>query len=291
MQAISMMHHNKVRKTSSGRPVSGSTSTRRPPRPARNDKTENNGSGHGNTAALERALSKLGYASRSQAHYLVTLGRVQVNGQTCRDPERRVNITRDRIAVDGKAIVAAQKVYLALNKPRGLITTAGDEKGRDTVYDCLSDWHGERVFPVGRLDKASEGLLFFTNDTRWSDNLTSPSSHLDKTYHVQINCVPGDQLLQQLVKGITDPEVGFIKAAKASLLRSGEKNAWLEIILDEGRNRQIRRLFAALDIEVLRLVRVAIGPIPLGTLAKGSYRRLTDEELRLVEQALRSNSR
>lgn len=225
---------------------------------------------------LARALSKLGFCSRSQAFKLIRAGRVSVNERVIRNPESPINEERDRIAVEGKAISAAGMIYLMLNKPRGIVTTASDEKGRDTVYSLLPSglpW----LAPVGRLDKASEGLLLLTNDSEWGARITAPESHLDKTYHVQVNVVADDVLLEAMRKGVSSTgETLGVKAA--AILRAGEKNSWLEIVLDEGRNRQIRRIFQELGIEVLRLVRVAIGTVMLGDLAKGQTRKLTRAE-------------
>ena len=133
--------------------------------------------------------------------------------------------------------------------------------------------------PVGRLDKASEGLLLFCNDPQWAARITDPASGPDKTYHVQVDCIPDASQLRAMREGIIDGEGVALHAKSASLLRAGEKNAWLEIVLDEGRNRQIRRLLAALDIGVLRLVRVAIGSLQLGELPKGQWRELTAGEV------------
>src|SRR5690606_8100253 len=140
-----------------------------------------------------------------------------------------------------------------LNKPRGLVTTTHDEQGRDTVYRCFDGAGLPWIAPVGRLDKASEGLLLFSNDPRWAARITDPETGPDKTYHVQVDTIPGDALLAALVEGV-DAEDARLRAKSARLLRSGTKNAWLEIVLDEGRNRQIRRLLSAFDISVLRLV-------------------------------------
>jgi 23S rRNA pseudouridine2605 synthase len=227
-------------------------------------------------------LSKLGVCSRSQAQALVRAGRVHVNGQVVRDPELPTDGVRDRIAVDGEEITAREKIYLALNKPRGYITTANDERDRLTVYDLLKDRaesaSASWLAPVGRLDKASEGLLLFTNDSAWAARVTDPATHLDKIYHVQVDTLADDALLARLRRGVI--EAGERLALKSvHELRRGEKNAWLGIVLDEGRNRQIRRVLAAFDIEVLRLVRIAIGPIRLGDLAKGQVRALTEAEL------------
>jgi len=225
---------------------------------------------------LARALSKMGFCSRSQATKLVLAGRVQLNGATRRDPETPVRLERDRIEVDRTAVTAGSKIYLMLNKPRGVVTTASDEKGRQTVYSLLNPeipWVG----PVGRLDKASEGLLLLTNDSEWAAAVADPHSHLDKTYHVQVNSLAGEMLAQKLGAGISaDGEL--LRAKRARVLRVGEKNTWLEVILDEGRNRQIRRMFDQMEIEVLRLVRIAIGSISLGDLAKGQLRALSTVE-------------
>lgn len=203
-------------------------------------------------------------------------GRVRLNGRSCRDPETPALLGQARIEVDGIEIAQAAKVYLMVNKPRGLITTASDEKGRQTVYSLLGR-RGHWLAPVGRLDKASEGLLLFTNDSAWAARITSPESHVEKTYHVQIRAIPDGFLLAQMVAGVRDSGE-LLKAKKAVLLRQGGKNCWIEIVLDEGRNRHIRRMFAALEIEVLRLVRVAIGSLKLDDLPKGGVRELTEAE-------------
>lgn len=239
---------------------------------------------------LARALSKLGYCSRSQAAELIRAGRVSLNGRIRCDPETPVRLPSDRIAVDDRDVKLQEKVYLMLNKPRGLVTTASDEKGRDTVYTHLEN-AGESqqwVAPVGRLDKASEGLLLLTNDSEWGARIAAPESHLEKTYHVQIGSADGDHVARALTSGVSS-ECELLRAYSASLLRSGEKNCWLEIVLDEGRNRQIRRMLAALGIEVLRLVRVAIGTLALGNLAKGSCRPLTKSEKQSLDRAMRQS--
>ncbi len=227
---------------------------------------------------LARVLSKLGFCSRSQAWELIQTGRVRVNGAVVRDPERRPDRRRDRIEVDGQSVQAEEKVYLLLNKPRGLVTTAADERGRATVFQCLAGKALPFLAPVGRLDKASEGLLLFTNDTAWAAQITAPTSQIEKTYHVQVDCLADDALLRRICDGVT-AEGDFLAAQRASLLRRGGKNSWLEVVLDEGKNRHLRRLLAGLGVGVLRLVRVAIGPLPLGPLAKGAFRPLTRDEV------------
>jgi 23S rRNA pseudouridine2605 synthase len=230
---------------------------------------------------LGRALSKLGYCSRSQAVELIRAGRVRLNRAVRRDPEWPVLLDGDRIDVDGHVVRVAAKTYWMLNKPRRVITTASDEIERETVYAYLPQnvpW----LAPVGRLDKASEGLLLLTNDSEWAARITSPDSHLDKTYHVQINGVADAALTEKLGSGVRVENGEFLRVKDAYVLRHGVRNSWLVIVLDEGRNRQIRRIFEALGIEVLRLVRVAIGPLELGNLPKGRCRELTAAERRAL---------
>ncbi len=228
---------------------------------------------------LARALSKLGHCSRSQGVALVRAGRVRLNDKVCRDPEKPVLLDQDVIAVDGGTLAASAPVYLMLNKPRGLVTTAQDEQGRDTVFRCLDGSGLPHLSPVGRLDKASEGLLLFTNDNVWADRVTDPATHLEKTYHVQAACVADKALMERLRRGVVDAATGeHLSIRRAKVLRAGEKNTWLEIVLDEGRNRHIRRVLEALGLEVLRLVRVAVGTLPLGKLDKGAWRQLTAKE-------------
>ena len=228
---------------------------------------------------IARSISKLGLASRTIAADWVRAGRIAVNGKVVRDPEFPVIADRDRLSLDGQPLLAAEKRYLMLNKPRGLVTTTADEKGRDTVYRCFDGADLPWLAPVGRLDKASEGLLLFSNDPEWAAHITDPATGPDKTYHVQISAHADAGILKRLVAGISCEE-GRLAAKSARLIRSGEKNAWLEIVLDEGRNRHIRRLLEAQDIGVLRLIRIAIGPLQLGTLAKGQWRWLEQHEYR-----------
>jgi 23S rRNA pseudouridine2605 synthase len=237
---------------------------------------------------LARALSKLGYCSRSQAANLIRAGKVCLNGLIVRDPERPVLPTRDKISVEGREVSAERKIYLMMNKPRGLVTTARDDKGRDTIYSLLPEcrqWLG----PVGRLDKASEGLLLCTNDWIWAEKIASPETHLEKTYHAQIGTVADENLLNNLSAGVASAEGEFLRAKSAKIVRHGARNSWLEIVLDEGKNRHIRRMLDALNIKVLRLVRIAIGPLQLGDLAKGAVRELTKEDRRSLDSAMDSS--
>jgi 23S rRNA pseudouridine2605 synthase len=240
---------------------------------------------------LARALSKLGYCSRSRAAELIRAGHVSLNGRVRRNPETPVS-GKQQIAVDGKLVAAQAKSYLMMNKPRGVVTTAADEKGRQTVYALLHSENNAReqaapwVAPIGRLDKASEGLLLLTNDSEWGARIAAPETHLAKTYHVQVSTVADQELLNTLVRGVKTKDGELLRARQARRLRAGEKNCWLEIILDEGKNRQIRRMMESLGIEVLRLVRVAIGPLQLGGLAKGAHRALTTNEKRMLDRAM-----
>jgi 23S rRNA pseudouridine2605 synthase len=223
-------------------------------------------------------LSKRGIASRTVAAGWVVAGRVSVDGRIVRDPEFPVHGTNTRLALDGLPLPEVARCYLLLNKPRGLVTTAADEQGRDTVYRCLDGAGLPWLGPVGRLDKASEGLLLMSNDPAWAARITDPATGPTKCYHVQVAGLPDVALLERLQRGI-EIDGERLAAASAQTLRSGDKNAWLEITLDEGRNRQIRRLLAAVNLPVLRLVRVGIGALALGDLPKGQWRLLEDAEI------------
>jgi 23S rRNA pseudouridine2605 synthase len=227
---------------------------------------------------LARVLSKRGVCSRSQAEQWIRGGRVALDGRVVRDPEHPVAQGQGGITVDGQPVGEAARVYVMFNKPRGLVVSATDERGRATVYDALAAAGLPWLGPVGRLDKASEGLLLLSNDTTWAAGITDPVSHRDKTYHVQVDCLPDAALLARLREGVLD-EGEQLVARQVELLRTGGRNAWLGIVLDEGRNRHIRRLLAAHGIGVLRLVRVAIGPLALGGLAKGQWRHLDAGEV------------
>jgi 23S rRNA pseudouridine2605 synthase len=232
---------------------------------------------------VARVISKLGLGSRTQAGEWVRAGRVRVNGRVVRDAEHPVQQGRDRIDIDGVEPAARQRIVLMLNKPRGLVTTAKDERGRATVYSCFAEAKLPWLAPIGRLDKASEGLLLFTNDPKWAAGITDPESGPPKTYHVQIAGLPAAGLSAQLERGaLVEGEMLNVRSARP--LRSGATHCWLTIVLEEGRNRHIRRLLEAFDVSVLRLVRVAIGPLKLGTLAKGQWRMLTAAEIQSLSR-------
>jgi len=206
---------------------------------------------------------------------------VRVNGRVVRDAEFPVRQGYDRIEIDGREAAPASRIALMLNKPRGLVTTAKDERGRATVYDCFAGAALPWLAPIGRLDKASEGLLLFSNDPAWAARITDPNGGPPKTYHVQMDRLPDAALLADLQRGVViGGEALGVRSARS--LRAGEKHAWVEIVLEEGRNRHIRRLLEAFDIAVLRLVRVAIGSLTLGDLAKGQWRMLTRAETDLL---------
>lgn len=233
---------------------------------------------------LARALSKLGICSRTEAVRWIQAGRVTVDARLTRDPERLVNPSRSRIQVDGVAARAVGKHYLAMNKPRGLITSNEDPDGRPTVYAILKKAGLPWMSPVGRLDQASEGLLLFSNDTRWSHAITDPDGQVPKTYHVQVAGLPSAADLVRMHKGVLDAGER-LAAHEAQILRAGGTNCWLELVLIEGKNRHIRRMLEALGFETLRLIRVAIGPLLLGDLPKGAIRPLTPAERKALSAA------
>lgn len=233
------------------------------------------------STGLARVLSKLGFCSRREAVELILAGRVQVDGRPCRQIDLPVDFARSVVRVDGVEVGRSAPVYVMLNKPRGLVTTTADEKGRSTVMNCIDPSRLPRLFPVGRLDQASEGLLFLTNDTAWANRITDPRSGCQKIYHVQINCLPSPEFLERLLAGV-ESDGEFLQFREVRMIRQGGRNSWLEIVLVEGRNRHIRRSMAVLGSEVLQLVRIAVGGVQLGNLAKGQWRHLTSPEVAML---------
>jgi len=213
---------------------------------------------------------------------------VSWNGRIVRDPEWLTS-EGDRISIDGMPLVASAKVYLMCNKPRGLVTTADDNRGRATVFQCLEGMEVPHVGPVGRLDMASEGLLLFTNDTHWASALLDPARQVPKTYHVQVDGMLDPAMAEEMTRGVVD-NGERLRATSVQTLRTGNKNCWIEIVLQEGKNREIRRMLKAFGLDVLRLIRVRIGPLPLGDLAKGAVRHLTEAEVEALRNWITSSS-
>jgi 23S rRNA pseudouridine2605 synthase len=228
---------------------------------------------------LERALSKLGFASRSEARALILAGRVTVDGRKATDPARRVTPERITIAIDGLAPArATETVTILLHKPRGYVTTRADPQGRNTVYDLLADLP-QRVIPVGRLDLATSGLLLLTNDTQFANWLTDPGTALPRVYLVTVEGRLEAGTLAQLERGVT---VGgeHLAAAAAAIRKASNKESHVTITLTEGKNREIRRLLDAVDHPVTRLRRVEFGGLKLGDLKPGTWRHLSAAELK-----------
>ena len=240
---------------------------------------------------VARVISKRGFCSRSQAENLVREGRVSLRGKIVRDPDAPAR-ENDEICVDGKIVKASEFVYFMMNKPRGYVTTASDEKGRATVMNLFREQYAKmfpgkpvpHISPVGRLDAASEGLLLFTNDTQWADALLNPQESRGlthtKIYRVQVAGKPTAAELSQMEKGFFvpprvfgEPEE-FMHAVRAVLYRESDKTSWLEITLDEGKNREIRRMLAKLGYEVLRLVRIKFCNYELGDLKQGEIKQI-----------------
>lgn len=229
-----------------------------------------------NQVSLSRALSKLGVASRSQAPVLVMEGRVAVNGKVVTSPALWVDLRSDKISVDGKAVLKQSFVYLALHKPAGVVTTRSDECGRKTVYDLLPP-NRRSLFPVGRLDKETSGLLLFTNDTRFGEMITNPDSKLPKQYKVRLDANLQEEHARIMKTGMTLNDGTALMPAEVSISSSDAESC--DIVIREGKNRQIRRMFNTFGYTVLALQRLCIGPVVLGALREGQTRPLTNEEL------------
>jgi len=227
---------------------------------------------------LERVLSKAGLGSRTEARSWIGAGRVRVNGHPTQNPDQWIDLDRDRIQFDGKPLETAEKLYLLLYKPKGYITTYKDPDGRPTVYDLLEGldtW----VFPVGRLDLDTSGLLVLTNDSGFAELLTNPHYKVPKTYQVKCSTHITNEQIDRLREGV-ELDDGPTRPAIVNHLRDSEKYSFLEIQITEGRNRQVRRMVEAIDSKVLKLVRVAIGPVRIADLEVGQWRELTVAERR-----------
>jgi 23S rRNA pseudouridine2605 synthase len=236
---------------------------------------------------LDRVLSKAGLGSRTEARQWIAAGRVAVNGRKILDSEAWVDVDRDQVTFDGRPLRAAKNIYLLLNKPKGYLTTYKDPEGRKTVYDLttgIKDW----IFPAGRLDQDTSGLLILTNDTAFGDFITSPESKVAKTYLVKSSTLLTDADLDRLRNGVTLID-GPTRPAIVRRVRDSARYTFFEITITEGRNRQVRRMVEALDSKVLKLVRTAIGPIEIAGLEIGKYRPLTRAEIQSLSPRTRSS--
>lgn len=227
---------------------------------------------------FERALSKLGLTSRSEARELIRAGRVAVDGRTETDPLREVVPERIRIEIDGRPIQRAEPLTILLHKPRGVVTTRSDPEGRPTVYSCLEDLEAH-VVPVGRLDAATSGLLLLTNDTRFADWVTDPRNEVPRVYVVTVRGKLSDETARRLEEGIENAGE-YLAARRIAVRKRSRRETHLIVELTEGKNREIRRLLAAAGHEVTRLKRVSFGGLELGDLAPGKWRVVPAEELR-----------
>jgi pseudouridine synthase len=227
---------------------------------------------------LDRVFSKAGLGSRTDARSWIGAGRVRVNGKVVQTPDHWVNLDCDRITLDGQPLPESQRTYILLYKPKGYITTYRDPEGRPTVYDLLKD-AGTWLSPVGRLDLDTSGLLVLTNDTQFAEHVTNPEFKVPKTYQLKASTLLSDEQLERLRRGVELTD-GLTGPAQVRRLRDSEKYTHLEMTITEGRNRQVRRMLEAVDSKVLKLVRVAIGPIRIGELAIGKWRELTSGEVR-----------
>lgn len=236
---------------------------------------------------LDRLISQAGLGSRSEARGWIGAGRVTVNGRKVQTPDVWVDPIRDRVSVDGRPLQAAAKQYLLLYKPKGYLTTYKDPEGRPTIYDLLKGVN-ERVFPVGRLDQDTTGLLILTNDGGFGDYITSPESKVPKTYLVKSSQRLNDEQLDQLRKGVILSD-GPTRPAIVSRVRDSEKYTFFEITITEGRNRQVRRMVEALGAKVLKLVRTRIGLVEIGDLEIGKYRTLLPPEIAVLRRPSRSS--
>jgi 23S rRNA pseudouridine2605 synthase len=242
------------------------------------------GNGERPRRTLERLLSRLGLASRTQAQALVRGGRVRVDGRVVRSPDAWVD-EGARLEIDGRQVVRAEPLYLALNKPRGYVTTLSDPEGGKTVYDLLG--HVDRwVGPIGRLDKDTSGLLLFTNDTEFAERLANPASKVGKTYRVRVAPALGEEQLERLRRGV-ELDDGPTRPAVVREIGNWSSYGVVEIEIHEGRNRQVRRMVRAVGAKVRELRRMAIGSVELGDLASGATRELSRAEVaRLSENTV-----
>ena len=242
---------------------------------------------------LDRVLSRLGWASRTAAREAIRAGRLKVNGRVVRDPECWVQPERDVVQLDGQRLKPARKIYLLFYKPKGVITSHGDPSGRKTVYDFLSSLgeEGKWVAPVGRLDKDTSGLLLLTNDTEFAGFVTSPESHVPKTYLVKASGLVSDEIITGLNAGVEMKRGDFAKPSSVRRVEDRGKYTWLEVVLTEGKNREVRRMIETVGFKVLKLVRTRIGPLTLAGLEVGKWRELTRADVAAMRRRDRASLR
>ena len=234
---------------------------------------------------INRFLSLSGVCSRRKADLLIKEGKIKVNGRVIREVGIKVNPLEDVITVNGKVVNLQNKVYYILNKPPGYLTTMGEDiKGRRTVRELIKSIP-ERVYPVGRLDYNSEGLIILTNDGEMAHRILHPSFHLNKVYHVVVKGEVSPSLLNKMRKGVMLDD-GFIKPDALKIIKREPDRTYMEMVVHEGRKRIVRRFFKKFNREVVRLIRVQIGNIRLGDLKKGRFRRLTDQEVEGLKSLL-----
>lgn len=234
---------------------------------------------------LQKVLAEAGIASRRKCEEFITSGRVQVNGQVVTTLGVKVDPQADEIQVDGKAINQQKKIYVILHKPKGVITSANDPGGRKVVTDFLPGI-SERVYPVGRLDYDTEGLLVLTNDGEFAHLLTHPKHHVPKTYHATVKGVPHGSLLEKLRTGVLlDDGMTYPAEVEYADINPEKNETVVEITIYEGRNRQVRRMFESISFPVIRLKRIKFGPIFLTGLPRGKYRHLSDQEIKELKDA------
>lgn len=229
---------------------------------------------------LERVISKAGIGSRTDARGWIGAGQVQVNRQTVRNPDHWVDLDSDRITLNGKTLRSVERAYVLLYKPKGYLTTWRDPEGRPTVYQLLQD-AGTWLSPVGRLDLDTSGLLILTNDNDFAERLTNPDHQVPKTYQIKAGTLLTDAQMDQLRSGVELSD-GPTRPAQVTRLRDSGRHTFLEMTITEGRNRQVRRMLEAVESKVTKLVRIAIGPVRIGDLPIGKWRRLTPAEVKAL---------
>jgi pseudouridine synthase len=227
---------------------------------------------------LDRVLSRFGLASRTAARQAILAGRLKVNGKVARDPDLWVEPDRASLYLDGQRLRPARKTYLLFYKPKGVITSHGDPAGRKTVYEYLGDL-GKWVSPVGRLDKDTSGLLLLTNDTEFADLVTDPQSKVLKTYLVKTSGILREETISKLSAGVEMKRGDFASPISVRRLEDRGKYTWLEVVLAEGKNREVRRMIEAVGFKVLKLVRTGLGALTLAGLEVGKWRELTPTEV------------